>query len=63
MHGNGFGTFDGNGQAWYDFTNGASNYPRRPHQITFGGLTNSVIENMRFVQSQSVEPRPWSRTH
>ncbi|KAL9534705.1 Alpha-L-rhamnosidase [Sphaerulina musiva] len=52
LHGNGFGTFDGNGQAWYDFTNGASNYPRRPHQITFGGLTNSVIENMRFVQSQ-----------
>ncbi|USW46759.1 Putative glycoside hydrolase, family 28, pectin lyase/virulence factor [Septoria linicola] len=52
LHGNGNGTFDGNGQVWYDFTNGASNYPRRPHQITLGGLTNSVIENLRFVQSQ-----------
>jgi hypothetical protein len=29
LHGHGYGTFDGNGQAWYDFTNGQSNYPRR----------------------------------
>ncbi|KAK4612343.1 Alpha-L-rhamnosidase rgxB [Fulvia fulva] len=48
----GTGSFDGNGQVWYDFTNGASNYPRRPHQITFSHLTNSVIEDMRFLQSQ-----------
>lgn len=46
------GTFDGNGQVWYDFTNGASNYPRRPHQITFGALRNSVIEDLNFIQSQ-----------
>ncbi|EME40324.1 glycoside hydrolase family 28 protein [Dothistroma septosporum NZE10] len=48
----GRGALNGNGQVWYDFTNGASNYPRRPHQITFSHLTNSVIEHMRFLQSQ-----------
>lgn len=52
FHGNGYGTFDGNGQDWYDYVGDASNYPRRPHQITFSGLTNSVIEGIRFVQSQ-----------
>lgn len=26
--------------------------PGRPHQITFEGLTNSVVEKVRFVQSQ-----------
>ena len=52
LHGNGYGTFDGNGQTWYDFVGGTSNYPRRPHAITFSGLTNSVIEGIRFVQSQ-----------
>ena len=46
------GQFNGSGQVWYDFNNGTSNYPRRPHQITFTGLYNSVIKNMRFVQSQ-----------
>jgi len=52
FHGNGYGTFDGNGQVWYDYIGSKSNYPRRPHQITFSGLTNSVIEGLRFVQSQ-----------
>ena len=52
FHGNGYGTFDGNGQTWYDFIGNASNYPLRPHQITWNGLTNSVIEGVRFVQSQ-----------
>ena len=52
LHGNGYGTLDGNGQVWYDFINGQSNYPRRPHQITFTGIYNSVIADMRFVQSQ-----------
>lgn len=52
FHGNGYGTFDGNGQTWYDFVGDTSNYPRRPHQITWNGLTNSVIEGVRFVQSQ-----------
>ncbi|KAL9073775.1 MAG: hypothetical protein Q9157_004621 [Trypethelium eluteriae] len=52
LHGHGYGTLNGNGQVWYDFNKGQSNYPRRPHQITFTGLYDSVIENMRFVQSQ-----------
>ena len=52
LNGNAYGTLDGNGQVWYDYINGTSNYPRRPHQITFTGLTNSVITGMRFVQSQ-----------
>lgn len=50
--GNGYGTLDGNGQTWYDFINGSSNYPGRPHQITITGTTNSVFEGIRFVQSQ-----------
>lgn len=52
LHGNGVGTLNGNGQVWYDFNAGRSNYPRRPHQITFSRLTNSVVENIRFLQSQ-----------
>lgn len=48
----GAGTFDGNGQVWYDAYGTISNYPRRPHQITFSGLTNSVVEGIKFVQSQ-----------
>lgn len=50
--GYGHGTLDGNGQVWYTFINGTNNYPGRPHQITFTGLKNSVIEGVRFVQSQ-----------
>jgi len=50
--GHGYGTLDGNGQAWYDFNNGASNYPRRPHQITIGNTTNSVFESINFLNSQ-----------
>ncbi|KAI9708905.1 MAG: hypothetical protein M1820_003599, partial [Bogoriella megaspora] len=52
LYGNGYGTFDGNGQVWYTFINGTSNYDRRPHQITFTNISDSVIENVRFVQSQ-----------
>ncbi|KAF4962368.1 hypothetical protein FSARC_9553 [Fusarium sarcochroum] len=43
IRGFGYGTFDGNGQAWYDFVKGQSNYP---------GAKDSVIEGLRFVQSQ-----------
>ncbi|KAL1303108.1 hypothetical protein AAFC00_006547 [Neodothiora populina] len=50
--GGGVGTLDGNGQVWYDFINGQSNYPRRPHQVTIRNTTDSVIEGLRFVQSQ-----------
>lgn len=50
--GHGYGTFNGNGQVWYDFVNGASNYPRRPHQITIRNTTNSVFEGINFWRSQ-----------
>lgn len=50
--GHGQGTFDGNGQAWYDWAMNRSNLPHRPMNINWRKLTNSVIRNMRFVQSQ-----------
>ncbi|KAF7198248.1 Alpha-L-rhamnosidase rgxB [Pseudocercospora fuligena] len=34
VNGHGTGTFDGNGQVWYDFVQGESNYPRRPMGLT-----------------------------
>ncbi|KAL9109086.1 MAG: hypothetical protein Q9227_006177 [Pyrenula ochraceoflavens] len=49
--GHGYGTFNGNGQVWYRLGL-SSNYPGRPHQITFNNLTNSVVEGIRFLQSQ-----------
>lgn len=51
-NGHGYGTFDGNGQVWYDFINGTNNYPGRPHSITITGTKDSVFEGIRFVQSQ-----------
>lgn len=50
--GHGYGTLDGNGQVWYDYINGTNNYPGRPHSITYTGTRDSVIEGLRFVQSQ-----------
>ncbi|KAL1857444.1 hypothetical protein Daus18300_010417 [Diaporthe australafricana] len=50
--GHGYGTLDGNGQVWYDYINGTNNYPGRPHSITYTGVRDTVIENLRFVQSQ-----------
>jgi len=50
--GHGYGTLNGNGEVWYEFINGTNNYPGRPHQITYTGVTNCVFENLRFVQSQ-----------
>ncbi|KZV96901.1 glycoside hydrolase family 28 protein [Exidia glandulosa HHB12029] len=52
FRGHGHGTLDGNGQVWYDFVNGQSNYPRRPHAITIWGAKDSLFEGLRFVQSQ-----------
>jgi polygalacturonase len=54
VHWNGFGygTLDGNGQIWYDYIDGENNFAGRPHQISFEGMKNSVIEKTRFVQSQ-----------
>jgi polygalacturonase len=46
------GTFDGNGQAWYDWARSEGNLPRRPMNINFRQLSNSAVRNMRFVQSQ-----------
>ncbi|KAI0317354.1 pectin lyase fold/virulence factor [Amylostereum chailletii] len=50
--GHGFGTFDGNGQLWYDFSNNTSNLPGRPINFVIRNTTDSVFEGMRFVQSQ-----------
>ena len=52
FRGHGYGTLDGNGQVWYDFVNGQSNYPRRPHALTIWETTDSVFNGLRFVQSQ-----------
>ncbi|KAJ7150942.1 glycoside hydrolase family 28 protein [Mycena crocata] len=50
--GHGFGTFDGNGQIWYDFTKGVSNLAGRPHALTIWETNNSTFRGIRFVQSQ-----------
>ncbi|KAG4431378.1 hypothetical protein IFR05_013138 [Cadophora sp. M221] len=54
---NGFGTgiFDGNGLTWYNWIRqqpNTSNYPGRPHAITFNGLTNSVVKGLSLLRSQ-----------
>ncbi|KAK5989525.1 Alpha-L-rhamnosidase rgxB [Cladobotryum mycophilum] len=46
------GTFDGNGQVWYDWARSQGNLPRRPMNINFRTLKNSVVKGLRFVQSQ-----------
>ncbi|KAF2772065.1 pectin lyase-like protein [Teratosphaeria nubilosa] len=51
-NGFGYGTLDGNGQVWYDFINGTNNYPGRPHQITYTGITSGHFTGIRYVQSQ-----------
>ncbi|KAH0283700.1 pectin lyase-like protein, partial [Aureobasidium sp. EXF-3399] len=52
FNGYGTGTFDGNGDAWYRFINGRSNYPGRPHQLTITDTTNSTFQGLNFLQSQ-----------
>lgn len=52
IDGHGTGTLDGNGQAWYDFVKGESNYPGRPMGLTIWGANHSRFEGLRFVQSQ-----------
>ncbi|KAI1848838.1 hypothetical protein JX265_001168 [Neoarthrinium moseri] len=54
LHVNGFGmgTFDGNGQAWYDIVKGVSNYPDRPMGLTIQGAVDSSFVGLNFVQSQ-----------
>ncbi|KAH7397380.1 extracellular exo-polygalacturonase-like protein [Pyrenochaeta sp. MPI-SDFR-AT-0127] len=55
INGHGVGTFNGNGDYWYEWIRqqpNTSNYPGRPHQITFTGLTNSVVKGLNFLRSQ-----------
>lgn len=51
VEGFGYGTFDGNGQTWYDFVKGQSNYPRRPHAIVISA-EDSYFHGLRWVQPQ-----------
>ncbi|KAL3495803.1 pectin lyase fold/virulence factor [Aspergillus germanicus] len=51
VEGHGYGTFDGNGQAWYDFVDGESNYPNRPHMLVITA-EDSYFHGIRFVQPQ-----------
>ncbi|GMF75801.1 unnamed protein product [Aspergillus oryzae] len=49
IDGHGIGTLDGNGDTWYQWIKeqpNTSNYPGRPHAITFNGLTNSVVRGL-----------------
>ncbi|KIK64270.1 glycoside hydrolase family 28 protein [Collybiopsis luxurians FD-317 M1] len=50
--GHGVGTFDGNGQLWYNLANGVSNFPGRPISLMISNSTNSHYTGIRFVQSQ-----------
>ncbi|KAJ7193822.1 pectin lyase-like protein, partial [Mycena pura] len=50
--GHGYGTFNGNGQIWYDFAKGASNLAGRPHALTIWDTHHSIFTGIRFVQSQ-----------
>ncbi|KAL0260353.1 hypothetical protein SLS55_004039 [Diplodia seriata] len=43
FQGFGYGTFDGNGQVWYDFAGAVSNYPHRPHQLTIWETYDSAF--------------------
>ncbi|KAF9873799.1 exo-rhamnogalacturonase b [Colletotrichum karsti] len=52
VNGFGYGTFNGNGQTWYDLVKGESNYPNRPHALLLDGAEDSVFEGLRFVQAQ-----------
>ena len=55
INGYGRGTFDGNGDYWYRWIReqpNTSNYPGRPHGVTFDNLTNSIIRGLTFLRSQ-----------
>ncbi|KAF2969627.1 hypothetical protein GQX73_g3884 [Xylaria multiplex] len=55
INGHGSGTLDGNGDYWYEWIRqqpNTSNYPGRPHAITFNGLRNSIVEGLTFLRSQ-----------
>ncbi|OJI99083.1 hypothetical protein ASPVEDRAFT_187031 [Aspergillus versicolor CBS 583.65] len=55
VNGHGIGTFDGNGDYWYEWIQeqeNTSNYPGRPVALTLSGLTNSVVKGVNFLRSQ-----------
>lgn len=55
ISGHGVGTFNGNGDYWYQWIKkqpNSSNYPGRPHQFTLIGLSNSVVKGVNFLRSQ-----------
>ena len=55
IDGHGQGTLNGNGDYWYEWIShqeNTSNYPGRPHAITFNGLTNSIVRGLNFIRSQ-----------
>ncbi|KFX95946.1 hypothetical protein V490_03582 [Pseudogymnoascus sp. VKM F-3557] len=52
VDGHGHGTINGNGDVWYDFVGGVSNYPRRPHALTVANTTDSIFRGVRFIRSQ-----------
>ncbi|KAI1097318.1 pectin lyase fold/virulence factor [Jackrogersella minutella] len=55
LNGHGQGAFDGNGDYWYKWISqqeNTSNYPGRPHAITFNGLRNSAVTGLTFLRSQ-----------
>ncbi|KAL1612969.1 hypothetical protein SLS60_001200 [Paraconiothyrium brasiliense] len=52
LYGHGYGTLFGNGDVWYVLNNGTSNLQGRPHAISIHNTTNSLIEGLRFIQSQ-----------
>ncbi|KAI0891053.1 galacturan 1,4-alpha-galacturonidase B [Annulohypoxylon nitens] len=55
LNGHGRGTLDGNGDYWYEWISrqeNTSNYPGRPHAVTFNGLRNSVVSGLNFLRSQ-----------
>ncbi|KAA1470776.1 pectin lyase-like protein [Dentipellis sp. KUC8613] len=51
-NGHGYGTFNGNGQPWYELSHGVSDVHGRPINLVLRNTTDSVFEGLRFVQSQ-----------
>ncbi|KAF9002228.1 pectin lyase-like protein, partial [Hymenopellis radicata] len=55
--GHGYGTLNGNGQTWYDYSGNTSNLIGRPHSLTIWDTKDSVVEGLRFLQ-----PQMWTMT-
>ncbi|KAJ5746979.1 uncharacterized protein N7511_008675 [Penicillium nucicola] len=55
INGYGKGILNGNGDYWYQWIRkqpNTSNYPGRPHAVTFSNLKNSAIRGLTFLRSQ-----------